>query len=227
MMLPFLIFVALAAALMACSTRCSTISSRRSHRPFQPGDDRRAFTLGRSGRRSDGRRSWRIAIAAGRRRRSGRDAVAGVETRMIPLSSGADWRDPELRRVLVLMGPGTLGVAATQVTSSSTAARHERGHRAVSWRTYAFRLTPTADRLSSSRLRPRCAERSRVTRRSTPGRRPRHFVPGCVDADLSVPATVGLIVLAQPIVQLLFQHGRFLAADTTATAAAVRFYALG
>jgi len=44
---------------------------------------------------------------------------------------------------------------------------------------------------------------------------------------LSVPATFGLFVLAAPIVQLLFQHGRFLAADTTPTAAAGRLYAVG
>ena len=44
---------------------------------------------------------------------------------------------------------------------------------------------------------------------------------------LNVPATVGLIVLAQPIVALLLQRGRFTAADTAATAAALMFYAPG
>jgi putative peptidoglycan lipid II flippase len=44
---------------------------------------------------------------------------------------------------------------------------------------------------------------------------------------LNVPATVGLIVLATPIVQLLFERGRFLPADTAATASAVRLYAVG
>ena len=37
---------------------------------------------------------------------------------------------------------------------------------------------------------------------------------------LNVPATLGLLVLARPIVELLFEHGRFTAADTEATAAA-------
>ena len=32
---------------------------------------------------------------------------------------------------------------------------------------------------------------------------------------LNVPATVGLMVLAQPIVALLLEHGRFTTADTT------------
>jgi len=44
---------------------------------------------------------------------------------------------------------------------------------------------------------------------------------------LNVPATAGLIALAVPIVELLFQRGQFLPADTAATAAAVVFYAPG
>jgi putative peptidoglycan lipid II flippase len=44
---------------------------------------------------------------------------------------------------------------------------------------------------------------------------------------LNVPATLGLMVLATPIVQLLFERGHFLPADTAATAAAVRLYAAG
>ena len=44
---------------------------------------------------------------------------------------------------------------------------------------------------------------------------------------LNVPATLGLLVLARPIVELLFEHGRFTAADTEATAAALRLYAVG
>jgi putative peptidoglycan lipid II flippase len=38
---------------------------------------------------------------------------------------------------------------------------------------------------------------------------------------------VGLIVLAHPIVELLFEHGRFTAIDTESTASALRLYALG
>ena len=44
---------------------------------------------------------------------------------------------------------------------------------------------------------------------------------------LNVPATVGLIVLATPIVALIFEHGRFTPADTAATAAALVCYAPG
>jgi putative peptidoglycan lipid II flippase len=44
---------------------------------------------------------------------------------------------------------------------------------------------------------------------------------------LNIPATFGLLALSTPIVQLLFERGRFLPADTAATADAVRLYAVG
>ena len=44
---------------------------------------------------------------------------------------------------------------------------------------------------------------------------------------LSVPAAILLIVLAHPIVCLLFQHGKFLAADANKTAYAVIAYSIG
>lgn len=44
---------------------------------------------------------------------------------------------------------------------------------------------------------------------------------------VTIPASAGLMVLAHAIVQVLFQHGRFTAADTERTAFALIFYALG
>jgi putative peptidoglycan lipid II flippase len=44
---------------------------------------------------------------------------------------------------------------------------------------------------------------------------------------LALPATLGLIVLGEPIARLLFQHGAFTAADTAATAQALTWLALG
>jgi putative peptidoglycan lipid II flippase len=46
-------------------------------------------------------------------------------------------------------------------------------------------------------------------------------------AGLALPATVGLIVLREPIVRMLFEHGAFTAADTAATAQALMLLALG
>ena len=44
---------------------------------------------------------------------------------------------------------------------------------------------------------------------------------------LNVPATVGLIVLARPIVELIYERGAFRPADSAATAAALMLYAPG
>jgi putative peptidoglycan lipid II flippase len=44
---------------------------------------------------------------------------------------------------------------------------------------------------------------------------------------LALPATLGLIVLSEPIVRLLFQHGAFTAVDSAATAQALMWLALG
>ena len=43
---------------------------------------------------------------------------------------------------------------------------------------------------------------------------------------LALPATLGLIVLSEPIVRLLFEHGAFTAADAAATAQALMWLAL-
>jgi putative peptidoglycan lipid II flippase len=44
---------------------------------------------------------------------------------------------------------------------------------------------------------------------------------------LALPATLGLIVLSDPIVRILFEHGAFAAHDATATAHALTWLALG
>ena len=44
---------------------------------------------------------------------------------------------------------------------------------------------------------------------------------------LTIPASVGLMVLAEPIISVLYQHGRFGAYETAQAAGALRFYAIG
>lgn len=44
---------------------------------------------------------------------------------------------------------------------------------------------------------------------------------------ITIPATVGLIVLREPIIRVLFEHGRFTEESTALTAWALLFYALG
>jgi putative peptidoglycan lipid II flippase len=44
---------------------------------------------------------------------------------------------------------------------------------------------------------------------------------------LTIPAAIGLIMLAEPIISVLFQHRKFTAYEAAEAAAALRFYALG
>jgi putative peptidoglycan lipid II flippase len=44
---------------------------------------------------------------------------------------------------------------------------------------------------------------------------------------LTVPATAGLMVLAEPIMSVIYQHGRTTAVEVAAAAGALRFYAVG
>jgi putative peptidoglycan lipid II flippase len=140
------------------------------------------------------------------------------------------WNDEGLRRVLVLMGPGTIGVAATQVNVFvNTVLATGEGTGAVSWLNYAFRLMylpiglfgvsiATATLPAVSR---HAAQHDTAAVRTT-------IADGMsLMMVLNVPATVGLIVLAVPIVRVIFERGAFTAADTAATAAALQFYALG
>ncbi len=43
---------------------------------------------------------------------------------------------------------------------------------------------------------------------------------------LTIPSAIGLIILANPIIALIYQHGRFTSFSTQQTADALRFYAL-
>jgi putative peptidoglycan lipid II flippase len=123
-----------------------------------------------------------------------------------------------------------LGLAATQVNIFvNTLLATSQGTGAVSWLTYAFRLIylpiglfgvsiatvllPTASRHAA--IDDEAAIRTTVSRSLT------------LMLMLNIPATMGLVVLATPIVRLLFEHGRFLPDDTAATAAALKLYAVG
>ena len=67
--------------------------------------------------------------------------------------------------------------------------------------------------------------RRRRRRRAIARRWSRHLVEGLrLVAFLCVPATVGLLVLGEPIIRLIYQRGAFHAWDTTATAAALDLY---
>ena len=141
-----------------------------------------------------------------------------------------DLKDEGLHRVLLLMGPGTIGMAATQINVFvNTVLATGEGTGAVSWLDFAFRLMylpiglfgvsiATAATPAISRM---VAEQDFARIRSTLA----HALG--LMLFLNLPATIGLIVLARPIVAVIFERGNFTAADTIATAAALQLYAIG
>jgi putative peptidoglycan lipid II flippase len=141
-----------------------------------------------------------------------------------------DWRDEGLRRVLALMGPGTIGMAATQVNVFvNTALATGEVDGAVSWLNYAFRLMYLPIGLFGVSIATATLPAvSRQLTASNPEAARATVVHGLtLMLMLNVPATVGLIVLGVPIVRVIFEHGLFTPADTLATAAALQFYAVG
>jgi putative peptidoglycan lipid II flippase len=141
-----------------------------------------------------------------------------------------DWRQEGLRRMLLLMGPGTIGLAATQVNVFvNTVLATREGTGAVSWLNYAFRLMYLPTGLFGVSIAT--AVIPAVSRHAA--RDDRAAVRGTLAEGLSlmfvlnVPATVGLIVLSQPIVRVIFERKAFLPSDTAATAVALQYYAVG
>ena len=141
------------------------------------------------------------------------------------------WRDEGVRRILVLMGPAVVAASAVQVNVmvNTNFASHLLGDGPVSWLSYAFRLMqlplgmfgvalgtvvlPLVSRLAA------CNDRDGV--RSTLARGVR------LAFLLTVPCAVGLICLAEPIISVLFQRGKFNFESTVQCAAALRYYAVG
>ena len=141
-----------------------------------------------------------------------------------------DWSDPGLRRVLLLMGPGTLGLAATQlnlVVNMYLATGEGTG--AQTWLDLAFRLMYLPIGLFGVSIATAVlpAVSRHVVAHDTTASRETVAEGLALMMALNVPATVGLVVLAVPIVRVIFEHGAFLPSDTLATAAALQFYAIG
>ncbi|MFI5183509.1 MAG: murein biosynthesis integral membrane protein MurJ [Vicinamibacteria bacterium] len=140
-------------------------------------------------------------------------------------------RDPGLRRIGTLMAPATVGLAAVQINIfvNSYFASYEDG--AVACLSYAFRIlylpigifgvavgTVATTGLSRHAAMGDIEGLRRTLRQSV-----------SMLAFLTIPATAGLLVLATPIVRLLFERGAFAAHgnNTSRTAAALACYSVG
>ena len=156
---------------------------------------------------------WALGTLAGRAR-----AVPGAGPRRCGGWAGAS--GPSGRRATRASSgwrgswrPATVGLAAVQVNIfvSSRFASHEPG--AVSWLDYAFRLLylpiglfgVALGTIATAGLARRAAEGDMEGLRNTL-RQSLSML-----AYLTVPATVGLMVLGVPVVRLLYERGRFTA----------------
>ena len=138
--------------------------------------------------------------------------------------------DPAVRRILRLMTPAVLGLAAIQINVFvNTQFAGALGTGPITNLNNAFRLfhlpvglfgvamaTVTTARASAEAAR---GDRAALGERVSEGARAVWL--------LALPSAVGLILLAEPVVALLFQHGQFRRADTLATVPVVQAYMVG
>lgn len=149
---------------------------------------------------------------------------------------GFRWRpifsfsDPGVIRMVTLMAPASLGIAAMQVNVfASTFLASMLAEGSVSWLNYAYRLMQLPIGLFGVAIAT--VTLAEVSRHAASGnmadlRDTLSFSLRMV-LLLTLPATFLLIALAEPIIALLYQHGRFHAADTAETARALWAYAVG
>lgn len=140
-----------------------------------------------------------------------------------------DLSDPRLRLVWALAWPSMIAGAAVQVNVLINGMFASEINGARGWLNCAFRLMQfpigifgvaiaTATLPAVARLHAR-SEMGAVGRTIQESLRLAFF--------LTVPATVGLVVLAPDIIRVIYEHGKFTAADTVLTADALRAYSIG
>jgi putative peptidoglycan lipid II flippase len=140
------------------------------------------------------------------------------------------WRDAGVRSILRLMGPSVIAASTTQVNVLvNSVFASELGDGPTFWLTVAFRLMQLPLGIFGVALGtvalPLLA-RLAATGNTTAFRS--ELARGMRLAFLmTIPASIGLMVLAEPIISVLYQHGRFGAHETAESAGALRFYAIG
>jgi len=142
----------------------------------------------------------------------------------------ARWRDPGVRQVARLMLPRMAGLAAAQANFIvATYFASQLGDETISALNYAWLLAMMPMALFgvsiATAVFPTMAEQAATDSfdhlQSTLYRSLRYILL------LIIPASVGLILLREPLVSLLLQRGQFTASATDITASALLFYSIG
>lgn len=142
----------------------------------------------------------------------------------------APWKVQGVGAVLWLLIPGTIGLAATQLNILiNSMYATSQGSGAVSWLNYAFRLMQFPIGIFGVSLA--AATLPQVSRKIAEKKISEASDQVCRSLEMTFsvngPAAAGLIALGLPIIQLLFQHGRFTYSDAVQTSQALGWYALG
>ena len=138
--------------------------------------------------------------------------------------------DPGLRQVMRLMAPATIGAAAVQVNVfiNNNFASY-LGNGPVSWLNVAFRFMQLPIGLFGVALGT--VTLPLVSRHVARGDRAalRRTLAESLELVglLCLPAAAGLALFAVPVIGLIYEHGRFTPADTTAAAQALAAYTAG
>ncbi len=141
----------------------------------------------------------------------------------------ANWRDAAVREVGRLMAPRVLGLAAFQlnllVTIFFASTINDQAISAVNY-AWLIMMTPLGlfGMAIGTAVFPTMAEQA-ATARAELRRTLEQSLR--VTLFLTVPAAVGLMILAGPLVALLFQRGAFTESSTDVTQAALLFYSIG
>ncbi|MEY2599904.1 MAG: hypothetical protein RLZZ142_2163 [Verrucomicrobiota bacterium] len=141
------------------------------------------------------------------------------------------WKDEGVRQVLRLMGPAVIAASAVQVNVmvNQSLASKIPGDGAVSSLNYAFRLIQLpigvfGVALGTVTLPLVARYAAGGDWKAFGGALGRGIRMGVL---LTVPSTLGLVCLAEPIISVVYERGKFDHEAVLRTAAAIRFYAIG
>jgi putative peptidoglycan lipid II flippase len=158
--------------------------------------------------------------------------VPAAAKRGLKFAPDISFKDPAVRKVGRLMGPAFFGMGVYQInffvdTVFATASRMPAGSVTslyIADRIMELVLGSYAIAMSTALLPTmshQAAEGQFGEMKNTFGFSLR------IVSFITIPAAVGLILLRRPIVQVLFQHGHFVAESTALTAHALLFYSMG
>jgi putative peptidoglycan lipid II flippase len=140
------------------------------------------------------------------------------------------WRDKGVKSILRLMGPSVVAASTTQVNVLvNSVFASKLGDGPTFWLSAAFRLMQmplgifgvALGTVALPLLARMAATGNMVSFRSELSRGMR------LAFLMTIPSTIGLMMLAEPIMSVIYQHGRYDAYQVGEAAGALRFYAIG